>query len=87
MAKDPGQPHFFEGLALSEAAKFPMPGRIGHISLRNTGINTLWISFDDKEFFDIAAGTSYDEDIDITTFSAKTLNGFTTFVCNGIIWH
>lgn len=87
MAKDPGQPHFFDGLALPESVRFPMPGRIGHLSLRNTGINTLWISFDDKNYFDIAAGTSYDEDVDIQGFWAKTLNGWTTFVTNGVIWH
>lgn len=87
MAKDPGQPSFFEGLALPESVCFPLGGRIGHLSLRNTGINTLWISFDDKTFFDIASGTSYDEDVDIQSFYAKTQNGHTTFVCNGVIWH
>lgn len=87
MPRDPGQPHFFEGLALAEGWQVELPGRIGHISLRNTGVNTLWVSWNGKDWFDVAAGTSYDEDIDIRTFHVKTLNGWTTFMFNGVIWN
>lgn len=54
------------------------------ISMRNTGVNTLWVSFDRQAWFDIAAGTSFDDRISVSGFWYCTQLGRTTFVVNGL---
>ena len=54
------------------------------VSLRNTGTNTLWLSFDRENWFDVAAGTSWDDRLAITGFWYCTQLGSTLFVVNGL---
>jgi hypothetical protein len=54
------------------------------VSLRNTGTNTLWISFDRKVWFDVAAGTSWDDRLSITGFWYCTQLGSASFAVNGL---
>lgn len=54
------------------------------VSIRNTGTNTLWVSFDRHAWFDIAAGTSFDDRVSIAGFWFCTQLGRTTFVVNGL---
>src|SRR3990172_11194511 len=62
--------------------KFPTATR--QVSIRNTGTNTLWISFDRQAWFDIAAGTSFDDRISAAGFWFCTQLGQTLFVVNGL---
>lgn len=54
------------------------------ISLRNTGINTLWLSFDRKKWFDVACGTSWDDRVNTRGMWFCTQIGETAFVVNGL---
>jgi hypothetical protein len=69
----PGNPQFIE---------FECPTR--QISLRNTGVNTLWISFDKEEWFDIACGTSFDDRANVDGFWVLTQTGTTSFVVEAL---
>ena len=54
------------------------------ISLRNTGVNTLWLSFDHENWFDVACGTSWDDRVSATGVWYCTQVGVTTFVVNAL---
>jgi len=54
------------------------------LSLRNTGVNTLWLSFDKKNWFDVACGTSWDDRVNSPGFWFCTQVGVTSFVVNGL---
>jgi hypothetical protein len=54
------------------------------ISLRNTGVNTLWVSFDKKKWHDVACGTSWDDRVSAKGFWYCTQVGVTSFVVMGI---
>lgn len=54
------------------------------ISLRNTGVNTLWMSFDRSSWFDVACGTSWDDRVSTGGFWYCTQVGITSFVVNAI---
>ena len=54
------------------------------VSLRNTGTNTLWISLDKNKWFDVAAGTSWDDRVAIREVWYCTQVGKTRFVLIGI---
>jgi hypothetical protein len=54
------------------------------VSMRNTGTNTLWISFDRETWFDVAAGTSWDDRVTVAGFWYCTQLGMTAFVVNGL---
>lgn len=54
------------------------------VSLRNTGVNTLWISLDRERWFDVACGTSWDDRINVVGFWHCTQVGLTSFVVNAI---
>lgn len=54
------------------------------LSLRNTGVNTLWLSFDRENWFDVACGTSFDDRVNIKGFWYCTQLGTTTAVVNGL---
>jgi hypothetical protein len=54
------------------------------ISLRNTGINTLWLSFDKTHWFDVACGTSWDDRVNVPGFWYRTQLGVTAFVVNAL---
>lgn len=54
------------------------------VSLRNTGVNTLWVSLDRQRWFDVACGTSWDDRINVPGFWYCTQVGTTSFVVNGL---
>lgn len=54
------------------------------VSMRNTGTNTLWISFDHEVWFDVAAGTSWDDRVTIRGFWYCTQLGRASFAVNGV---
>lgn len=86
MAK-PGQPKLDPQLATPEIQKMTFPQHGGHLSIRNVGVNTLWISWDSKNWFDIASGTSFDEDCEVADVFYCTQLGRTSFVHNWVPWH
>lgn len=54
------------------------------VMIRNTGTNTLWISFDNTTWFDVAVGAAWDDRLMATGFWFCTQLGMTTFVVNGL---
>ena len=48
------------------------------LAVRNTGMNTLWISFDGIVWWDVASGTSFDIRAELEFFYAKTKIGVTS---------
>ncbi len=54
------------------------------ISLRNVGCNTLWVSFDRKNWHDVACGTSWDDRVSANGFWHCTQTGKTGFVVIGL---
>ncbi len=62
---DAGEPMSAVLVARSEAQQHAFPAGTRQVSLRNTGTNTLWLSFDRKSWFDVACGTSWDDRVTI----------------------
>lgn len=54
------------------------------VSLRNTGVNTLWMSFDRQHWHDVACGTSWDDRVCALGFWYCTQVGVTAFVVCGL---
>ena len=61
-----------------------LPTTSRQISLRNTGVNTLWLSFDKVHWFDVACGTSWDDRVNVPGFWYRTQLGTTAFVVNAL---
>lgn len=57
------------------------------VSIRNTGTETLWISWDRSTWFEISAGTSLDDRVNVPGFWYCTQLGETTFCVNGLQMH
>lgn len=45
----------------AEPQRHVFPAQTRQVSLRNTGTNTLWLSFDQQTWVDVACGTAWDE--------------------------
>jgi hypothetical protein len=82
---DAGQPMPAELVARPAIRHHKFATSTRQISLRNTGVNTLWVSFDRKAWFDVACGTSWDDRVAIGGFWYCTQVGVTTFVVNGLM--
>ena len=54
------------------------------IALRNTGTNTLWLSLDNKSWFDVACGTSWDDRVSVRHLWYCTQIGKTRFPLLGV---
>lgn len=54
------------------------------VSLRNVGVNTLWMSFDKQKWHDVACGTSWDDRVSVSGFWYCTQVGKTRFVVIGV---
>lgn len=55
------------------------------VSVRNTGVNTLWVSFDEgTTWHDVACGTSWDDRLIKDGIWHRTQTGRTTFVVIGL---
>lgn len=61
-----------------------LPTTARQISLRNTGVNTLWVSFDQESWFDVACGTSWDDRVNAPGFWHCTQIGRTSLVVNAL---
>lgn len=68
----------------SEKKFQPFEVNTRQISVRNTGPNTLWVSFDEKTWHDVASGTSWDDRLIEDGFWHMTQTGRTSFVVIGI---
>lgn len=81
---DAGQPMPADLVACSTVRYHAFPSTTRQVSLRNTGVNTLWVSFDRVAWFDVAAGTSFDDRFIVRGFWYCTQLGTTLFVVNGV---
>lgn len=81
---DAGQPMPAELVAGAAVRYHAFPSTTRQVSLRNTGVNTLWVSFDRTSWFDVAAGTSFDDRFIVRGFWYCTQLGTTLFVVNGV---
>ena len=81
---DSGMPQILNGTATAEEKYFDCVHDSRALSLRNTGGETLWVSPDRKEWFDIPAGTSWGSHSVFKGFWHCTQLGETTFVVNHV---
>jgi hypothetical protein len=81
---DAGRPMPADLVASPKVRYHRFPAATRQISLRNTGISTLWLSFDRKHWVDVACGTSLDDRVNVTGFWYCTQTGRTSFVVVGL---
>lgn len=81
---DAGQPMPAELVARPAMRYHKFVTATRQISFRNTGINTLWVSFNKKAWFDVACGTSWDDRVNAKGFWYVTQVGVTSFVVNAL---
>jgi hypothetical protein len=81
---DAGEPMSAVLVADAEVRCHKFPAGTRQVSLRNTGTNTLWISLDQQNFFDVAVGTSWDDRVCVTSLWYCTQLGTTAFVVIGL---
>jgi hypothetical protein len=81
---DTGEPMAAVLVAGPEIERHAFSTLTRQVSLRNTGTNTLWISFDRQVWIDIACGTSWDDRVSIREFWHCTQVGRTPFVVVGV---
>jgi hypothetical protein len=81
---DAGEPLSAVLVADAEVRRHEFSSLTRQVSLRNTGTNTLWISLDNKKWFDVACGTSWDDRVAIRELWYCTQVGRTRFVLIGI---
>lgn len=81
---DTGRPMPAEIRSDTDPRFHELPTTARQISLRNTGVNTLWVSFDKKAWFDVACGTSWDDRVNSPGFWHRTQIGRTSLVINAL---
>lgn len=81
---DAGEPMTAVVLSTARVDSIEFPTETRQISLRNTGTNTLWISFDRRNWVDIACGTSWDDRVSVREMWFCTQIGRTRFVAIGV---
>lgn len=82
---DAGEPMSAVLVASVEVKHHKFTSVTRQVSLRNTGTNTLWLSLDDgKNWFDVAAGTSWDDRVTVQEMAYCTQLGRTRFVVIGL---
>ena len=74
----------FELVATSNERLYRFKTSTRQISLRNVGNNTLWISLNRQDWFDVACGTSWDDRVNVNGFYYCTQTGQTSFVGVGL---
>jgi len=62
---DAGEPMSAILVATPEVRRHSFASGTRQVSLRNTGTNTLWFSFDKKHWYDVACGTSWDDRVSV----------------------
>jgi hypothetical protein len=81
---DTGRPMPAEIQSDPDSKFHELPTTARQVSLRNTGVNTLWVSFDQKAWFDVACGTSWDDRVNVPGFWHRTQIGRTSLVVNAL---
>ena len=87
---DAGRPMQRNVVATPRIDKVTFESETRQLSIRNTGVNTLWFTFIDPTggtppvWFDIACGTSWDDRVVVKAFWFCTQTGTTSFVATGI---
>lgn len=81
---DAGKPLSTNLIATTAPERHAFGGTTRQVSLRNTGTNTLWITLDKKNWFDIACGTSWDDRVNVDELWHCTQVGKTRFVVIGV---
>lgn len=81
---DTGRPMPAELVASARLRYHKLVTASRQISLRNTGVNTLWLSFDRVHWFDVACGTSWDDRVNTPGFWYCTQVGVTALVVNAL---
>jgi hypothetical protein len=81
---DAGQPMPADLVASARTCHHRFPTATRQVSLRNTGVNTLWMSFDRVTWFDVACGTSWDDRVNVSGFWYRTQVGRTSLVVNAL---
>lgn len=84
---DSGRPMPDERIARSAVRYMRFATATRQVSIRNTGVNTLWLSFDRKKWHDVACGTSWDDRANVPGFWYCTQTGETSFVVIGLQLH
>jgi hypothetical protein len=81
---DAGEPMSAVLIASAKVKRHEFPALTRQVSLRNTATNTLWISLDQRNWIDVACGTSWDERVTIREMWYCTQVGRTRFVVIGL---
>lgn len=81
---DAGEPMSDVVVASAKVERYAFSDITRQVSLRNTGTNTLWFSFNRRKWIDIAAGTSWDDRVSIREFWHCTQVGRTRFAVIGV---
>lgn len=82
---DAGEPMSANLYARAKVAHHKFSSVTRQISLRNTGTNTLWCSLDEgASWFDVAAGTSWDDRVHGQDLWYCTQVGVTMFIVIGL---
>lgn len=84
---DSGRPMPDERVASAKIRYIKFSTATRQVSLRNTGVNTLWVSFDRRKWHDVACGTSWDDRANVPGFWYCTQTGETSFVVVGLQLH
>lgn len=82
---DSGAPMQGEVVATPKVEYHKFKTTTRQVSIRNVGVNTLWMSFDKENWHDVACGTSYDERVRVDGFWYCTQTGRTHFVVIGLM--
>lgn len=81
---DAGRPMPATRIADARIRYHKFTAHVRQLSLRNTGQVPLWVSLDKKAWFDVAAGTAWDDRAAVQGFWFCTQVGSTIFVVNGL---
>lgn len=73
----------------AEETRIELPQRTGHLTLRNVGVNMVWLSWTGEplSWFEIAVGTSYECDQDVHEFFVRTQTGKSLLAMNAVPWN
>lgn len=81
-----GQPDLRVLTVTSERQVENFSDKGGHLTLRNNGTNTVWISWNGRRWFDIAVGTSYECDQETCHLHYCTQMGRSLLTANWVPW-
>lgn len=83
---EPSQPELFFFEVSSQHFVHSFGGRGGHLTMRNNGVNAVWVSWDGRVWFDIAVGTSFECDQETCHIHFCTQTGHSILAVNWVPW-